>query len=76
MAGSSADEYRSIARVYQLVSEFIAPILLGFLVDWQAGTLPWGLVVGTFAGLGFGGLGVMRLIREMDAADKRAKGPK
>lgn len=76
MAGSPppAEEYRSIARVYQLISEFVAPIVLGLVVDWQFGAQPWGLLVGTLCGLAMGGWGVMRLIRQMDAADARKKG--
>lgn len=78
MAGSQppAEEYRSVARIYTLISEFTTPILIGLVVDWQFGVLPWGLLIGTFVGLAMGGLGVMKLIRQMDAADARAKGRK
>lgn len=56
------------------MSEFVAPIVLGLVVDWQAGTSPWGLLVGVLFGLIVGGLGVARMVRLMDAADKRKKG--
>ena len=56
------------------MSEFVAPIVLGLVVDWQAGTSPWGLLVGVLFGLLVGGLGVARMVRLMDAADKRKKG--
>ena len=60
--------------VYVLVSEFVAPIVLGLVVDLQAGTSPWGLLVGVLFGLLVGGLGVARMVRLMDAADERKKG--
>lgn len=70
----SGDEIRSVGMIYVLVSEFVAPIVLGLIVDWQAGTRPWGLVVGVAVGLLFGAFGVKRLIRQLDAAEKRKKG--
>lgn len=62
----SARDHRSVARVYQLISELVAPIVLGLLVDWQFATSPWGLLIGTLVGLLMGGWGVSRLIRQLD----------
>lgn len=81
MAGtpSSPDEIRSVGMIYVLVSEFVSPIVLGLLADYALGTSPWGLLIGVVFGLIVGGFGVMRLIRQLDAADKRKneqqKGP-
>ena len=75
MAGtpSSPDEIRSVGMIYVLVSEFVSPIVLGLLADYALGTSPWGLLLGVVFGLVVGGFGVMRLIRQLDAADKRKK---
>ena len=70
---STPQEFRSIGLIYTLVSEFVAPIVLGLIVDWQAGTSPWGLLVGVIFGLTLGGMGVKRLIRQLDEAEKRKK---
>jgi F0F1-type ATP synthase assembly protein I len=71
-----SEQFRSLGRIYQLVSEFVAPIGLGLVVDWQFGTRPWGTLVGTLVGLLLGGFGVARIIRQMDAADRKpGKGP-
>ena len=72
-ASQSPDEIRSVGMVYVLVSEFVSPIVLGLIVDWQAGTSPWGLLVGVLFGLLVGGFGVARMIRQMEAADARKK---
>jgi F0F1-type ATP synthase assembly protein I len=75
MAGtpSSPDEIRSVGMIYVLVSEFVSPIVLGLIADYALGTSPWGLLIGVVFGLIVGGFGVMRLIRQLDAADKRKK---
>ena len=70
----SPEEFRSVGMVYVLVSEFVAPIVLGLVVDWQVGTSPWGLLVGVLFGLLVGGFGVARIVRQLDAADNRKKG--
>jgi F0F1-type ATP synthase assembly protein I len=70
---SSPDEIRSVGLIYVLVSEFVSPIVLGLLADYALGTSPWGLLIGVVFGLIVGGFGVTRLIRQLDAADKRKK---
>jgi F0F1-type ATP synthase assembly protein I len=69
----SPEEFRSVGMVYVLVSEFVSPIVLGLIADWQVGTSPWGLLVGVLFGLLVGGMGVTRMIRQMDEAEKRKK---
>jgi F0F1-type ATP synthase assembly protein I len=69
----SPEEFRSVGMIYVLVSEFVSPIILGLLADYALGTSPWGLFVGVVFGLLVGGMGVKRLIRQLDAADKRKK---
>jgi len=69
----SAEQFRSAARIYQLVSEFVAPIVVGLLVDWGFGTKPWATLVGTLAGIALGGFQVSRIVRKMSESDR---GPK
>jgi F0F1-type ATP synthase assembly protein I len=69
----SPEEIRSVGMIYVLVSEFVSPIVLGLLADYALGTSPWGLLIGVIFGLIVGGFGVSRLIRQLDAADKRKK---
>ncbi|HUR54241.1 MAG TPA: hypothetical protein VMZ71_08925 [Gemmataceae bacterium] len=69
----SPEEIRSVGMIYVLVSEFVSPIVLGLLADYALGTSPWGLLIGVVFGLIVGGFGVSRLIRQLDAADKRKK---
>jgi F0F1-type ATP synthase assembly protein I len=64
-----ADQFRSAARIYQLVSEFVAPIVFGLLVDWGFGTKPWATLAGTLAGLLIGGIRVAQLVRRMSESD-------
>jgi F0F1-type ATP synthase assembly protein I len=69
----SPEEIRSVGMIYVLVSEFVSPIVLGLLADYALGTSPWGLLIGVVFGLVVGGFGVTRLVRQLDAADKRKK---
>ena len=69
----SPEEFRSVGMIYVLVSEFVSPIVLGLLADYALGTSPWGLLLGVLFGLVVGGFGVSRLIRQLDAADRRKK---
>lgn len=71
-----AEQFKSLGRIYQLVSEFVAPIVLGLLFDWQLKTAPWGTIVGVLLGMAVGGFGVARLVRQMatPAADRAAGG--
>lgn len=71
-----AEHVRSVGLVYQLVSEFVTPIVLGLLVDWQFGTKPWGTLVGTSLGLLLGLFRVRQILRQMDAeANSRSRKP-
>jgi F0F1-type ATP synthase assembly protein I len=71
--GGPGDQFRSVARIYQLVSEFVAPIVIGLLVDWQFGTKPWATLVGTIAGLAIGVIRVAQLVRRMSSTDPGRK---
>ena len=51
-----------------MVSEFVAPILLGLLVDWLADSAPWGTVVGVLVGVLIGGWRVGRLASKIGNA--------
>ena len=68
------EQFRSAARIYQVVSEFVAPIVLGLLVDWGFGTKPWGTAVGVLLGLGVGGLRVAQMARQLAASDRKPGG--
>jgi F0F1-type ATP synthase assembly protein I len=56
-----AEQFRSLGVIYQLVGEFLAPILVGLAVDWLAKTGPWGTVCGVLIGAGVAGWHVVRL---------------
>jgi hypothetical protein len=56
-----AEQFRSLGLVYQLVSEFLAPIILGLVIDWQAGTAPWFTVIGVLLGMLIGGFRIYRI---------------
>lgn len=60
-----AEQFKSLGRIYQLVSEFVAPIVLGLLFDWQVRTAPWGTIVGVLVGVLIGGLRVAQLARQL-----------
>ena len=57
-----------------MVSEFVAPIVVGLLVDWQFHTKPWGTFVGVLVGLLFGGVRVRQIVRKMDDLPKPGAG--
>jgi F0F1-type ATP synthase assembly protein I len=63
-------QFRSAARIYQLVSEFVAPIGFGLLIDWGFGTRPWGTLVGVVVGLLVGGLRVAQMARRLAESDR------
>jgi F0F1-type ATP synthase assembly protein I len=56
-----AEQFRSLGRIYQLVGEFVTPIVVGLGVDLFAGTAPWGILVGVLFGMTIGGIRVYRL---------------
>jgi F0F1-type ATP synthase assembly protein I len=68
-----ADAFRNTARIYQVVSEFVAPIVVGLLVDWQFATTPWGTLVGTAVGLLVGGMRVAQMVRRLGDLDRKPK---
>ena len=73
------DHVRSAGKIYQLVSEFTAPVIVGLLVDWQFGTMPWGLVVGMLFGFLLGGFRVKTILKQLDREDaarvRKGSGP-
>lgn len=70
----SVEQFRSAARIYQVVSEFVAPMVIGLLIDWGFQTAPWGTVVGVFLGLTFGGLRVAQMVRQLARSDRKPGG--
>lgn len=56
--------YANLARGFQLSGEFVAGILVGGVVGWGidyfAGSSPWGLILCVLLGFGAGTLNVMR----------------
>ena len=71
-----AEQFRSAAVITQLVSEFVAPIAIGLIADWQLGWLPWGTAIGTVLGLLLGGFRVKAILKKLDQDDqaRRIKG--
>ena len=68
-----ADEFRNAARIYQVVSEFVAPMLVGLLIDWWFQTMPWATLVGVVAGLAVGGMRVAQIVRKLGEMDQKPK---
>lgn len=56
--------YSNLARGFQLSGEFVAGIVVGGVVGWGidylAGSKPWGLIICVLLGFGAGTLNVMR----------------
>lgn len=42
---------RSLAMAYSASSALTGPVLLGLLIDWLAGTMPWFMVGGVLVGM-------------------------
>ena len=57
--------FRSLGLIYQLVGEFVAPIVVGLAVDLLAKTGPWGTLVGAVLGCLVGGFRVTRLAAKL-----------
>ncbi len=70
-----AEQFRALGRIYQLVGEFVAPIVVGLLVDVFAKTAPWGTVIGVLLGLLVGGRRVMQLAAKIGPPPKEPPGP-
>ncbi|MEZ5782255.1 MAG: AtpZ/AtpI family protein [Rhizobiaceae bacterium] len=64
--GPDSSGKTGIGAALKLSSEFIAGILvgvgLGWMIDYWAGTSPWGLIIFLFLGFGAGVLNVMRSV--------------
>lgn len=82
--GAKPDGVSGFGQALKLSSEFIAGIVvgagLGWFIDTQAGTSPWGLIVFLFLGFGAGVLNVLRsagLVAETGSqqSDKGGGGP-
>jgi F0F1-type ATP synthase assembly protein I len=61
-----AAEFRYAAVVYQIVTEMVTPVILGWFIDWAAGTMPGFIIAGVFLGLGLGVVRVLRLTKPRD----------
>lgn len=71
-----SEQFRALGRIYQLVGEFVAPIVAGLLVDLFANTGPWGTLVGAVVGLAVGGFRVAQLAARIGAPPpKQPPGP-
>ena len=70
-----AEQFRSLGRIYQLVGEFVAPIVVGLVVDWLAKTAPWGTAIGVLIGLVIGGMRVAQLAAQIGAPPKNPPDP-
>ncbi|MSR53855.1 MAG: hypothetical protein EXS09_11280 [Gemmataceae bacterium] len=53
MAEANGPQQRRLLSVaYSASSVLTGPVLLGLLIDWVAGTLPWLTIAGVFVGMG------------------------
>ncbi len=73
-------ELTGMGRAFRFASEFVAAIiaggLIGYGIDWLAGTSPWAMIVLLLLGFAAGVLNVMRAAAEMnsDVADAATTG--
>lgn len=56
-----SEQFRALGRIYQMVGEFVAPIVGGLVVDLLAKTAPWGIIIGVLVGMTIGGFRLARL---------------
>jgi F0F1-type ATP synthase assembly protein I len=56
-----AAQLRYAAVVFQVVTEMVAPVVLGLLIDWAAGTMPWLTIGGVLAGFWLGVRSILRI---------------
>lgn len=56
-----SEQFRSIGVIYQLVGEFVTPVLVGLAIDWLAKTGPFGTIGGVLLGAAVAGWHVVRL---------------
>src|SRR5690554_6269635 len=79
--GGTTEETRLLWRLagmgFQFGTEIIAGVLLGWFVDRTFGTNPWGVMIGSLAGIAVATLDMvrkaMRLNREMDREAHRKR---
>lgn len=79
--GAKPGTMSGFGQALKLSSEFIAGIVvgagLGWIIDYLAGTSPWGLIVFLFLGFGAGVLNVLRsagLVAEADSRQSKTDG--
>ena len=54
-----------MGRIYQLVGEFVTPIVVGLVVDLLAKTGPWGILAGVLLGMTIGGIRLFRMASQI-----------
>ena len=69
------DSARSASQLYRLISEFTVPVGVGLLADWQFGSLPWGVLVGTALGLALGILRSRMILKQLERQDRKDRLP-
>lgn len=62
-SGGGGGDAAGLALIGSAVAQLVVPILLGVWADNQYGWSPWGLVVGTAAGVAGGAVGFWLLYR-------------
>jgi len=72
---NQTEQFRAAARIYQLTGEFVAPIVLGLIVDLLAKTMPWGTAIGVVLALLIGGLRVAQLAAKIGPPPKAPPDP-
>ncbi len=74
-----AGNLSGMAKAFAMATDFIVSILagaaLGYGVDYFAGSLPWGTVVGLFAGFILATTRLIRMTNREEEAAKKAKNP-
>ena len=68
---------RWVVTYAQLTADLVGPVLLGLLLDWQFGWLPWGTVTGLILGLAISMYHLALLARRLDRPEPpdRGRGP-
>ncbi len=69
-------ELRFYLALAQVGTEMVAPLLLGLLLDWLFGWLPWATVIGAVLGFVGGMMHMISMLSKHDRDEAERKNPR